>query len=66
MNSNRDRVASPCIRNCCLNNDDICLGCFRSLHEIINWTQVDKETLQQFLNNAEQRRREHKQKYYFR
>ncbi|MGZ8185918.1 MAG: DUF1289 domain-containing protein [Methylobacter sp.] len=36
MNSNPDRIASPCIRNCCLNNDDICLGCFRSLHEIIN------------------------------
>lgn len=32
---------SPCIRNCCLNDDNICLGCFRTLTEIVNWTQLD-------------------------
>ncbi|MDD5579029.1 MAG: DUF1289 domain-containing protein [Methylobacter sp.] len=65
MNSNPDSIVSPCIRNCCLNDDDICLGCFRSLNEIITWTQVDNKTLLQFLNNAEQRRREHEKKYNF-
>ncbi len=30
-------VPSPCVRNCCLNENDICLGCFRSLEEIIAW-----------------------------
>jgi len=30
-------VPSPCIRNCCLDDDDICLGCLRSLGEIIAW-----------------------------
>ncbi|QBG36919.1 DUF1289 domain-containing protein [Litorilituus sediminis] len=30
-------VPSPCVRNCCLNESDICLGCFRSLDEIIAW-----------------------------
>ncbi len=29
--------ASPCIRNCCLDNNDICLGCFRYIDEIVNW-----------------------------
>ena len=28
---------SPCIRQCCLDEMDICLGCFRSLNEIIDW-----------------------------
>ncbi|CAA9891255.1 conserved hypothetical protein [Candidatus Methylobacter favarea] len=65
MNSNRGRITSPCIRNCCLNEDNICLGCFRSLTEIISWTQADNETLQKILNNAEQRRQKHKQKSFF-
>ncbi|WP_239649575.1 DUF1289 domain-containing protein [Methylocucumis oryzae] len=27
---NVTKIDSPCVRNCCLNNDDVCLGCFRS------------------------------------
>lgn len=30
-------VASPCVRNCCLDDDDICLGCHRTLAEIVTW-----------------------------
>ena len=33
-------VASPCVRNCCLNLDDICVGCGRSLQEIKDWSQL--------------------------
>jgi len=44
-------LTSPCIKNCCLDLDDICLGCFRSLDEITQWTQVNTETRLQFLNN---------------
>ncbi len=29
--------ASPCIRNCCLDEQDICMGCFRTLKEILAW-----------------------------
>ncbi|MCH8106674.1 MAG: DUF1289 domain-containing protein [Proteobacteria bacterium] len=28
---------SPCVRNCCLDENDICLGCYRSLDEIPTW-----------------------------
>ncbi|WP_090198386.1 DUF1289 domain-containing protein [Pseudomonas pohangensis] len=30
--------ASPCVRNCCLDDEDICLGCGRSLGEILEWS----------------------------
>lgn len=30
-------VASPCVRKCCLDDDDVCLGCGRSIQEIIGW-----------------------------
>lgn len=49
-------IPSPCIRNCCLNEQDICQGCFRSLQEICNWSQADNEQRLLILNNATQRR----------
>jgi uncharacterized protein len=53
---------SPCIRNCCLGDDDICLGCFRSIEEIKQWTLVDKHRRSIFLQNAKQRREAHQVK----
>jgi predicted Fe-S protein YdhL (DUF1289 family) len=35
--NNERIVESPCVRNCCLNADDICLGCLRHLSEITGW-----------------------------
>ncbi|MCK5359347.1 MAG: DUF1289 domain-containing protein, partial [Gammaproteobacteria bacterium] len=31
MKRNNDiaTVASPCVDNCCLNEEDVCMGCFR-------------------------------------
>ena len=37
-NSVRMPVPSPCIRECCLDQDNICLGCHRSLREICDWS----------------------------
>ena len=31
------RVASPCVSICALDNDDICLGCQRTVKEITDW-----------------------------
>lgn len=49
-------VQSPCVRNCCLNEADICLGCFRSLEEITRWSLVDDEAKTQILMFAAGRR----------
>jgi predicted Fe-S protein YdhL (DUF1289 family) len=35
--SQQSTVESPCVRNCCLNEKDVCLGCFRHIDEIIGW-----------------------------
>jgi predicted Fe-S protein YdhL (DUF1289 family) len=32
-----DPLASPCVRNCCLDEDNVCMGCGRSLREIVAW-----------------------------
>jgi predicted Fe-S protein YdhL (DUF1289 family) len=47
---------SPCIRNCCLDDDLTCLGCFRSLDEIKEWGVVDNHRRRIILQNAKQRR----------
>jgi predicted Fe-S protein YdhL (DUF1289 family) len=47
---------SPCIRNCCLDDDLTCLGCFRSFEEIKEWGVVDKHRRRVILQNAKQRR----------
>ncbi|MBW3696836.1 DUF1289 domain-containing protein [Vibrio sp. T187] len=43
-------VPNPCIRNCCLDDNDVCLGCFRTYDEILVWnasTIVEKEKILQ-------------------
>jgi uncharacterized protein len=47
---------SPCVRNCCLDDDDTCLGCFRSLEEIKEWGVVDHHRRGIILQNARRRK----------
>ena len=36
--SETDNVTkSPCVNICCLDDNDICLGCYRSCDEICKW-----------------------------
>jgi uncharacterized protein len=54
-------VPSPCVRNCCLDDDLICLGCFRSVDEIKEWGMVGDDRRLAVLQNAlgrKSRRRE--------
>jgi predicted Fe-S protein YdhL (DUF1289 family) len=37
MTNTPSTVESPCVRNCCLDDKDMCLGCFRMLDEILIW-----------------------------
>lgn len=56
MNDIDSYVGSPCIRNCCLDDADICLGCFRSLEEIKDWGVVDSRQRHIILQNARRRK----------
>ena len=50
-------IESPCIGQCCLNERDICLGCYRSLDEITSWTLVDNDTRREYLKNITERKK---------
>ncbi len=56
-------TASPCLRNCCLDENDICLGCFRSLSEIVAWNEMDAAKRRATLDHAEKRRLAYKIKH---
>ncbi|MGH8028496.1 MAG: DUF1289 domain-containing protein [Arenimonas sp.] len=51
-----DLPQSPCVRNCCLDDDDVCLGCGRKLDEILAWHGADTAGRDQILVLAAQRR----------
>lgn len=53
-----DEIQSPCISVCQMNEDNICVGCFRSLDEIREWFQADNSKKQQILADAEHRKQE--------
>lgn len=48
-------VQSPCVRNCCLNNHDICVGCGRHLTEITGWHGMTNQEKAQTLIICAQR-----------
>ncbi|MCH9698441.1 MAG: DUF1289 domain-containing protein [Gammaproteobacteria bacterium] len=58
MNHPSELLESPCIRNCCLDVDDVCMGCYRSLEEIMQWGSADNEIRTLILSNARSRQLE--------
>ena len=48
-------VDSPCVRNCCLDDNDVCIGCGRMLEEITGWSAASYDTKQEILEKARKR-----------
>lgn len=53
------KVESPCVRNCCLDDADVCMGCFRTLREICDWHSASEAEKRETLKRCEERRSEH-------
>ncbi len=50
-------VASPCVRNCCLDDDDVCLGCGRTIQEILAWQQGSDSERREIIVRSRERLR---------
>jgi predicted Fe-S protein YdhL (DUF1289 family) len=57
-----DSVASPCVRNCCLDDDNVCLGCGRTLDEIIAWSTAGDADKRAILDRCRERAAERQQR----
>lgn len=49
-------VASPCVRRCTLDQDDVCIGCGRTLDDIRQWGAMSDEQRGECVARAAQRR----------
>ena len=58
-----DPLQSPCIRNCCLDEQDVCLGCGRTLSEIRAWSSLSETERRQVLTLCEERKRSRDQSW---
>lgn len=50
-----NRVPSPCVQVCALDDDDICIGCDRSAAEISRWGLMSDDEKRQVLQMCRQR-----------
>lgn len=50
-----DTPKSPCISICVLDEDDICMGCYRSAQEITDWFMASDEQKNDVLRKARER-----------
>lgn len=50
-----DIVRSPCVHICCLDDDDVCLGCYRTGDEICRWGSMNSDERRDVLKKVSER-----------
>ncbi|RKZ67536.1 MAG: DUF1289 domain-containing protein [Gammaproteobacteria bacterium] len=56
-------VPSPCVKDCCLDKQDVCLGCGHTVNEIIRWGDASEEEKLEMLVASKKRKEKRAQKY---
>lgn len=52
----RSEPASPCVSICALDENDICMGCYRSAEEITDWFMATPQQKREVLARCDDRR----------
>jgi len=50
-----DIVPSPCVSICALDEDDVCVGCFRTGREISHWGRMEPDQQREVVRRCQQR-----------
>ncbi|KRW82822.1 MULTISPECIES: DUF1289 domain-containing protein [Marinobacter] len=50
-----DKVRSPCVSICALDQNDTCIGCQRTGDEILRWTMMTDEERREVLRKVAER-----------
>jgi predicted Fe-S protein YdhL (DUF1289 family) len=48
-------IKSPCVHICCLDEKDICLGCYRSCDEICKWGAMNNDERKNVMKKVAER-----------
>ena len=51
-----EEIRSPCISVCVLDENDVCMGCYRSAEEVTDWFMAGDEEKRAIMQRVEQRR----------
>ncbi len=51
----RDKVRSPCVSVCALDENDVCIGCQRTGDEITRWSQMNNDERTEVLKKVAER-----------
>ncbi len=51
-------VKSPCVNICCLDEQDVCLGCFRTCDEITGWGAMNNDERKNVMKKVAEREQE--------
>ena len=51
----RNMIISPCVGICALNNEDVCVGCYRTGVEISNWGDMAESEKRNILELVKER-----------
>lgn len=52
-----ERIKSPCIKVCKYDDDNVCVGCYRTMDEITGWLFMSPAEKERSLMEAETRRK---------
>ena len=55
MSTMEQNIPSPCVSVCALNEDDLCMGCYRTADEIRQWGKLSQQEKKQVVQMAHQR-----------
>jgi len=58
LNEEVKGIPSPCVSICALNEDDVCVGCYRTGDEISRWWEMENNEKQQILDKAQEREKQ--------
>lgn len=50
-----DKVMSPCVSICALDDNDVCIGCHRTGEEIMRWMQLSNDERREVLRRVAER-----------
>ena len=55
INISNNKVSSPCTNNCVLDEAEICVGCYRSISEIMGWHKQTENQKMEIVDRCLQR-----------
>ena len=55
LNESLGIIKSPCVNICCLDEQDVCLGCYRTCDEITGWGAMNNDERKSVMEKVAER-----------